>query len=181
MHIYKFSRKSLQREKGFTLIEAMIAVVVFSFGLLGVAGVMIVSVKNNHNGYMRSQATFLAHSMIEMMRKNSWSLWNNTYNGTFGHPATFVSLATTCDAGSPCNATGVANRDTQLWANMLLQTLPQGAGTINCVQTGAAPIAVAWNKVDRPYLGICTVTVFWNESNSSNAVDAQSIVVQANP
>ena len=41
-----------KKQKGFTLIEAMIAVVVFSFGLLGVAGVMLVAVKSNHNGYM---------------------------------------------------------------------------------------------------------------------------------
>ena len=58
------------KNKGFTLIEVMIAVVVFSFGLLAVAGVMTVAVKSNHNGYMRSQANFLASSMLDSMRKN---------------------------------------------------------------------------------------------------------------
>ena len=48
-------------------VPALIAIVVFSFGLLGVAGVMTVAVKNNHNGYMRSQAVFLASSSVDMM------------------------------------------------------------------------------------------------------------------
>ena len=59
-----------KQQKGFTLIEVMIAVVVFSFGLLGVAGIMTVAVKNNHNGYMRSQAAILTATIVDMMRRN---------------------------------------------------------------------------------------------------------------
>lgn len=170
-----------KNQKGFTLIEAMIAVVVFSFGLLGVAGVMIVSVKNNHNGYLRSQANIIAHSMIETMSTNSWDVWRNNYNGDYGYPATFSSVNTMCTAGSPCACNAYIARDQQQWTNTLVQTLPQGSATVACVP--AIPMIDPQACVDpkEPYVGICTVTVSWNESNESNAQAQQSVVVRSNP
>ena len=56
-----------QNNQGFTLIEVLVAVLVFSFGLLGIAGMMTISVKSNHNGYLRSQANFLAENMVDRM------------------------------------------------------------------------------------------------------------------
>lgn len=175
MNNFKYSNK----QNGFTLIEVMIAVVVFSFGLLGVAGVMIVSVKSNHNGYMRSQATFLAHSIIDSMRINSFSLWANTYDGTYD---SYVDLSGTCTT-SACQCNAVANRDTQNWANMIVQTLPNGSGTILCEQLGATPPAGLYNcgDSDEPYMGLCTVTVSWSEANEIDAASAQSITVVAQP
>ncbi len=175
-------RQRCRLQNGFTLIEAMIAVVVFSFGLLGVAGVMIVSVKNNHNGYLRSQATFLAHSIIETMRMNSWELWRNAYNGNYGNPGSVVNISTMCTASSPCGCNaGVAARDTQQWSNMIIQTLPNGKGSIQCTPSVALSNSVPCNMSDEPYLGMCTVTVSWTESNETDASSTQQITVQANP
>ncbi len=47
------------RHRGFTLLEVLIALLVFSLGLLGMAGLLIVSVKTNHSAYLRTQASFL--------------------------------------------------------------------------------------------------------------------------
>ncbi len=175
-------RQKKRSQSGFTLIEAMIAVVVFSFGLLGVAGVMIVSVKNNHNGYLRSQAVFLAHSIIETMRINSWELWRNAYNGNYGNPGSIVDLSTMCTTASPCSCdSGVATRDTQQWSNMIIQTLPNGQGSIQCVPSVAMLSPAACDLSDEPYLGMCTVTVSWDESNETNASSTQQVVVVANP
>ena len=46
--------------RGFTLLEVLIALLVFSLGLLGLAGLMVVSVKTNQSAYLRTQASFLA-------------------------------------------------------------------------------------------------------------------------
>ncbi len=175
-------RKIKRSENGFTLIEAMIAVVVFSFGLLGVAGVMIVSVKNNHNGYLRSQATFLAHSIIETMRMNSWELWRNAYNGNYGNPGSVVNISSMCTVSAPCGCNaGVAARDTQQWSNMIIQSLPNGKGSIQCAPTVALSNSVSCDMSDEPYLGMCTVTVSWTESNETDASSTQQITIVANP
>lgn len=171
-------------QKGFTLIEAMIAVVVFSFGLLGVAGVMIVSVKNNHNGYLRSQAIFLANSIVDSMSSNSQEVWNNSYNGNYGYPSGFSSVANMCTDAAPCTCVGggIATRETQLWSNMLIQQLPNGSGSIQCVPaTAQLYVPANCQEIGEPYLGICTITVTWNESNETNSASLQTLTLEVNP
>ena len=59
------SRESISHRHaaGFSLVEVLIAVLVFSIGLLG-AGILNASaMKNTHNAYLRSQASFLADSI----------------------------------------------------------------------------------------------------------------------
>ena len=57
-NIPKFTKSA----RGFTLLETMIALVIFSIGLLGLAGLQATSIKFNQSAYLRTQATFLAGS-----------------------------------------------------------------------------------------------------------------------
>ncbi len=173
-------RLNKKTNKGFTLIEVMIAVVVFSFGLLGVAGIMTVSVRNNHNGYVRSQATMLAQSIVDSMSKNKWSVWKNQYDGTF---TGLADVSASCPAAG-CSCAQVATRDTTLWGNMLTQTLPNGSGTISCAQsagTTSAGVYQCQSSTTAPYQGLCTITITWNESNQTSSASAQSYVLIARP
>ena len=77
---------ALHKSRGFTLLEVLIALLVFSLGLLGLAGLMIMSVKTNHSAYLRTQATFLAESMADRMRADPMAIWASSYNGNY--PAT---------------------------------------------------------------------------------------------
>ena len=165
---------------GFTLLEVLVAVLVFSFGLLGIAGLMTISVRNNHNGYLRSQANFLAENMVDRMRANPVALWAGTYAGT---PAqgTFD-----CTLGSPCGFNQLATYDMQEWANSLAQALPNGAGNINCQALGALPSSLVtaqapsiWSPVP-PYDGVCTVTVSWQES-TREGFEPQEVVLVVQP
>ncbi len=167
-------------QEGFTLIEVLVAVLVFSFGLLGIAGMMTISVRNNHNGYLRSQANFLAENMLDRMRANPVALWNGGYNGT-------AAIGTAeCTLGAPCNYAALAVYDVQQWAQSLNSSLPGGTGTINCVTNGAfnptvfANAPSIWTPVS-VYDGICTVTVNWNESNRPEETNAQTLTLVAQP
>lgn len=159
-----------KRQKGFTLIEAMIAIVVFSFGLLGVAGVMTVAVKSNHNGYMRSQATFLATSMADMMRANTASVKAGNYN--VANISGYNNITTACRTAS-CNPTQLTRRDLQLWSNMFTQLLPNSTGTIQC----SAHVGLGIH----PYSGMCNISVSWTESNTANAASAQTLTIAVKP
>ena len=175
------------------MIEVMIAVVVFSFGLLGVAGVMTVSVKNNHNGYMRSQAAFLASSMIESIRRNQLALWAGNYQAN--NLSGYSDVSTACVA-SACLPAALAARDMQQWSNMLTQILPNSTGTINCVPS-APPIsqipvqiqqpANSGNLVNclycavEPYNGFCTITITWTESDELSTQSGQTFTLVSKP
>lgn len=59
-----------RHQQGTSLLEVLISVIVLALGLLGFAGLQSVSMKNNHNAYMRSQATVLAADGIDRLRAN---------------------------------------------------------------------------------------------------------------
>ena len=56
---------------GFTLIEVLIAVIILSIGLLGMAGIQIKGLRGTSSSTMRSQATILANDIAERMHVNT--------------------------------------------------------------------------------------------------------------
>jgi len=59
--------------RGFTLIEILIALLVLSLGLIGLAMLQATGLRFNNDSYMRSQATILAYDIIDRMRANKTS------------------------------------------------------------------------------------------------------------
>src|SRR5262249_56408603 len=59
-----------RRARGFTLIEALVALLVLSIGLLGVAALQLTSLRSNPSSSFRSQATLLAYDVVDRMRAN---------------------------------------------------------------------------------------------------------------
>jgi type IV pilus assembly protein PilV len=147
---------SMSRVRGFTLLEVLVAVLVFSLGLVGMAGLMVVSVKTNQTAYLRTQAGFVAQSIADRIRLNRPAGPQN-YNGTFSK-ATIA--ADPCAGGAACTATNVITRDTRyIWSNQLA-LLPNATGTIACVGTLRDATLVS-----SPFNGNCTVTVAWSEAS----------------
>lgn len=66
------SSRSVQR--GFSLIEVLVAVLILAIGLLGVAGVQVISMQNTSNANLRTQATIHAQDMAEQIRAYGGSL-----------------------------------------------------------------------------------------------------------
>jgi type IV pilus modification protein PilV len=75
--------RAIPRQQGFSMLEVLIAVLVFSLGIIGLAGLLIFAIQSNHVAYLRTQATFLAHNMADRMGANPAGLWNNDYNGNY--------------------------------------------------------------------------------------------------
>ncbi len=62
------------RQSGFSLLEVLIAIVITSIGLLGLAAMQATGLRNNHSAYHRSQATVLAYDIADRMRSNASSM-----------------------------------------------------------------------------------------------------------
>ncbi len=64
------SYSSLSKSTGFSLIEVMIALVVLSLGLLGMALLQTSALRSGQAANYRSQATILAYDLADMIRAN---------------------------------------------------------------------------------------------------------------
>lgn len=143
------------KQSGFTLLEVLVAVLVLSIGLLGLAGLMASSIRNNQSAYQRTQATWLAYDIVDRMRINRPAALDSSYpyNTALGSPAT-------C-AANPALAGAMAARDMTDWKNLIACALPAGDGAV----------AVAANRT-------VTVTVRWNDSRGTSGDAAQIFQIQ---
>ena len=118
------------RQKGFTLLEVLVAMLVLSIGLLGLAGLMASSLRNNHSAYYRTQATWLAYDVIDRMRTNRPNV---------------ADYIVGIGAGSP--AGGLAGVDVTDWKAMVANSLPEGDGSVTFSPTNADEVTVViqWN------------------------------------
>jgi len=163
-------RRPHPRQSGFSMLEVLIAVLVFSLGIIGLAGLLIFAIQSNHVAYLRTQATFLAHNMADRMSANPAGLWNNAYNDN-NYP---VSASTaSCAAG--CNPQQLADYDKAQWSTQLSTFLPNAHGSINCITNGIAYTPTA-AQIDMrpPYAGTCTMTLTWNEAGSAGGANKAS-------
>jgi type IV pilus assembly protein PilV len=113
------------QQRGATLIEILITVVIMSIGLLGIAGIQALGIRANHTGSIRSQATMLAYDMADRVRANPGGAGN--YHFPSALPTAEV-LA--CKSSPGCGAADMANHDTYLWLQDLSASLPDGRGTV---------------------------------------------------
>lgn len=122
---------------GFSLLEVMVALVIFSIGLIGLAGLQSASMAYNHSAYLRSQATYLAYNILDKMRANPNAALNGnysiTYTDTGNDNACYYSTA-----GS-CNTVQLAETDIFEW-KQAINILPGGQGKVESVLSSGVRI-----------------------------------------
>lgn len=57
----------MNSQRGIAIIENMIAILIFAFGILGIVGLQAASVKNSANSKMRNDASMLANQVVGQM------------------------------------------------------------------------------------------------------------------
>jgi type IV pilus assembly protein PilV len=127
---------------------------------------LTVSVQTSHSAYLRTQASFLAQSMIDRMRANTIGIWNGNYAGTYTGGS--GGSQTGCLNTASCSAAAIAARDVAIWSNQLGDFLPKATGSITCTAPAITPTA---NQIAAkpPFQGACTITISWSESNLTRA------------
>ena len=149
---------SLLQVGDIALIEVLVATVVISVGLVGLAGLQTLSMKNNHSAYLRTQATMLTYDMVDRMRANVAAAQAGQYTTAFNTaPAGTVN----CES-STCSSASLATFDVNQWKVSLgiwdaINTcsvtlsksglLPGGDGQVTQVGT-VHTISIRWNDRD---------------------------------
>ena len=148
-------------QRGVSLIEVLVAVLVFSLGLIGLASLLVVANQSNQSAYLRTQAGFLASSMANRMRANPIGVWDADYDATnYPQSATLPN----CSGANGCTPAQVAQRDRLMWSQMLRTFLPHAQATIACNKSGLGYAVSAAQILQRPpYAGSCTMRITWLE------------------
>jgi type IV pilus assembly protein PilV len=107
-----------QHQRGFTLLEVLIALVVLSIGLLGIAALQGVGLRSSQGAYLTSQASLLAYDIADRIRANPQPVDNYDFN------------TTTIDCSQPLPTTPLLTADLAEWACSLERLLPNGSATI---------------------------------------------------
>ena len=142
-------------QKGLTLIEVMIALAVFSFGLLALAALMASGLKYNTSALHRSYATSQAYDMADRMRANRIGLDN--YNSLSGIGTDPDCIKT--EIGCPPNE--MAQYDAWQWNCDNARLLPEGTGTVSLESSDP---------------DIYAITVSWNDDRDPGTPDVSFIV-----
>jgi prepilin-type N-terminal cleavage/methylation domain-containing protein len=126
-------------ERGFTLVEFLVAAAIISVGLLGVVIVVPVAGYNVREGKQLSQATFLAEERIEQIRRATWML---TASGDVHDCIGVSSSATVPPTTSACPAgTVVTFPDEGLGALPApFEQYSRSVRVISCHSIGACPV-----------------------------------------
>jgi type IV pilus assembly protein PilV len=134
--------------RGFTLIESLVALLVLSIGLLGVAAMQLSSLQANNGAFQRTQATFLAQDMADRMRANRGAALDGEYDMDYGDAA-------------PADPDTVAENDIVLWKDRLAATLPAAASG----EADEAPDAEITTDVATETV---TISIRWDDSRGED-------------
>lgn len=151
--------KLLDRQHGFSLIELLVAMVIFTIGLVSIAGLQMVAKKSNYESLQRTTASHIAYGLLEEMRTNGDGVDIYLAAPDLGG-GQYASLPVSdCNnVLAPCSASQKATHDLWFWEQVLDgEQEVGGAGATGGVVTptlciegpigggaGIYEIAVAW-------------------------------------
>lgn len=119
----------LELNGGYSLIEVMIALVVLSIGLLGLAALQTISMRFNHDSYGRTQAAFQVYDIVDRMRVNRTGSGGNAQVNYDNVSLSATGTNNDCVANA-CTSAELSADDIFTWKTATASLLPQGEAAI---------------------------------------------------
>lgn len=169
-------------ECGFSLIEALVAMIILSIGILGIVSLLALSKVSQHESIQRVRAVSLADDIIERIRRNPAGL--SVYDIGLSSPLGGASLGTepspNCNF-SRCNTSELAGHDLWAWERLLdgtSATLADGNTTSNTVGMGNVRACIEFTAdTGKSNSGIIDIVLQWKGlKETSDAVPGGGVV-----
>lgn len=166
----------MMRQSGVSMLEVLIAIVVFSVGLLGLSGLQLASLSGQHSANIRSTATTLAYDMVDRMRANMAGVIAGNYNNIAGnHNACHaVHYDDTHSNPATCTPAQLAQDDVYDWKKIVAGTLASGTATV-CIDN--SPDTESCDGIGGNY----AIRIKWLDKANNAAATTKSVVVGFEP
>ncbi len=156
MTVKNTNLRTIRNETGFSLVEVLIALVIMSVGMLGIAGLYVEGMKAGRTSTFRHHAVTLASDVADRIRANPRA--GVVYEGVRGN--------NNCVLGNiDCTPAQMAANDIDLWLTQADQMLPNGN------------IAITFDDTVTP--NTYAIRVAWDEAGET--APSYSIIIPVNP
>lgn len=130
----------MPKKNGFSLVEVLIALVIMSVGMLGIAGLYVQSMQAGRTSTFRHNAVMLAGDVADRIRANPGAA--AAYAGGGGN--------NNCvNGGVDCDEAQMAAHDIFLWDQQATDSLPNGDVVVlfdNSVVPPLYTITISWDE-----------------------------------
>ena len=150
--------------QGFSLVEVLIALIIMSVGMLGIAGLYVQSMQAGRTSMLRHHAVTLAGDVADRIRANPTA--GAAYTAAAGTNHNCVAQ------GTDCNIAQMAANDIFVWQDQAASFLPVFANDAQQVQ-------ITYNAGTNP--PTYTIVVRWDEPTPDGQVPNYTIVIPVNP
>ena len=150
--------------KGFSLVEVLIALIIMSVGMLGIAGLYVQSMQAGRTSMLRHHAITLAGDVADRIRANPTA--GAAYAAAAGQDNNCVAQ------NANCNVAQMAAHDIFLWQAQALEFLPP-------MGDGSQQVEVVFNAGTLP--PSYQITIRWDEPTPDNVPPQYSITIPVNP
>ena len=151
-------------QRGVTMLEILIAILIISVGLLGTAGLQAVSLRASVAANERTTATLLAYDALDRIRANMTGFTAGAYSNYI------ATQHANCLTLAGCTAQELAQHDMWEWNNSIALALNQGMGIV-CQDSSAddgtsnaSLTAAQCDGLGNQYV----VKIWWYEDRSSS-------------
>lgn len=190
----------LQRQAGFSLLEALIAGVILAIGILGIVSLLAMSKVSQHEGVQRVRAVALADDILERIRRNPSAMVE--YDTDLTAPLGMGTKGTTEPSPScltaTCTFAELARHDLWTWERLLdgvSATVTDTSGNVNptaamrnvqaCIEftadtgktnTGTVDIVLQWDALQEAVDAVASSGVRCGTGSDTNLNRRQLIV-----
>jgi type IV pilus assembly protein PilV len=143
---FKTIQQPKRYQSGSLMLEGLVAILIFSLGILGLMGLQAASIRLSDGAKSRSDAAFLANKIISQM----WLQDSTTLSANFGFNAATVNDCSVGAAAAPAALTGWLTNDvatTLPGASAGYQKIAVGAGNnVTVTLCWKAPSETDWHR-----------------------------------
>lgn len=153
------------KQRGLTMVESLVALVVLSVGLLGIAGLYVTSLRTGRTALLRTQAVNLVSDMSDRIRANGRG--RGAYDlATYGGAPALHN----CVLAANCSAAELAEYDLARWVANVNDTMPNPVAQLTFTPAAGAGLPDQYQ-----------ILLTWQEASENFSYQSSAFLIPVNP